>query len=69
MGWPMAEAIRSVPVSQAPYKRCRSEYGSLKVDRVKRLKKLEVDNNRHRRAVSDLTIEKLILEEAVSRNC
>jgi len=63
-GWPVAKAIRSIGVTEVTYYRWRSEYGGLKGDQVKRLKELEAENNRLRRAVSDLTIEKLILKEA-----
>lgn len=67
-GRPMAEAVRSIGVTEVTYYRWRSEYGGLKGDQVKRLKELEAENNRLRRAVSDLTIEKLILKEAASGN-
>jgi len=63
-GRPVAEAVRSLGVTEVTYYRWRSEYGGLKGDQVKRLKELEAENNRLRRAVSDLTIEKLILKEA-----
>ena len=43
----------------------RNEYGGLKLDQVKRLKELEAENGRLRRAVSDLTLDKLILQEAL----
>ena len=67
-GRPVAEAIRSIGVTEVTYYRWRSEYGGLKGVQVKRLKELEAENNRLRRAASDLTIEKLILEEAASGN-
>ncbi len=51
-------------MTEVTYYRWQSEYGGLKGDRVKRLKELEAENSRLRRAVSDLTIEKLILKEA-----
>jgi transposase-like protein len=63
-GRPVAEAVRSIGVTEVTYYRWRSEYGGLKGDQVKRLKELEAENNRLCRAVSDLTIEKLILKEA-----
>ena len=63
-GRPVAEAVRSIGVTEVTYYRWRSEYGGLKGDQVKRLKELEAENNRLRRAGSDLTIEKLILKEA-----
>ena len=67
-GKTVAEAIRSIGVTEVTYYRWRSEYGGLKGDQVKRLKELEAENNRLRRAVSDLTIEKLILKEASGGN-
>jgi putative transposase len=67
-GKPVAEAIRSIDVTEVTYYRWRSEYGGLKGDQVKRLKELEAENTRLRRAVSDLTVEKLILKEAASGN-
>ena len=67
-GKPVAEAIRSIGVTEVTYYRWRSEYGGLKGDQVKRLKELETENTRLRRAVSDLTLEKLILREAASGN-
>ena len=67
-GRPVADAVRSIGVTEVTYYRWRSEYGGLKGDQVKRLKELEAENNRLRRAVSDLTIEKLILKEAAGGN-
>jgi putative transposase len=62
------DAIRSIGVTDATFYRWRQEYGGLKVDQVKRMKELEAENARLRRAVSDLTVEKLILKEAASGN-
>lgn len=67
-GRTMAEAIRQIGVTEVTYYRWRNEYGGLKSDQVKRLKDLEMENARLRRAVSDLTLEKLILKEAASGN-
>ena len=67
-GRPVAEAVRSIGVTEVTYYRWRQEYGGLKGDQVKRLKELERENARLRRAVSDLTLEKLILREAASGN-
>ena len=55
-------------MTEVTYYRWRQEYGGLKGDQVKRLKELEAENSRLRRAVSDLTLEKLILREAASGN-
>ena len=63
-GRTVAEAIRSIGVTEVTYYRWRSEYGGLKSDQVKRLKELEAENARLRRAVSDLTLDKMILKEA-----
>ncbi len=63
-GKSMAEAIRSIGVTEVTYYRWRSEYGGLKGDQVKRLKELEAENARLRRAVCDLTLDKTILAKA-----
>ena len=67
-GKTVAEAIRSIEVTEVTYYRWRQEYGGLKSDQVKRLNDLEQENARLRKAVSDLTLEKLILKEATSGN-
>ena len=67
-GQRVAEAIRAIGVSEVTYYRWRQEYGGLKSDQVKRLKQLEAENTRLRRAVSDLTLDKLILQEAARGN-
>ena len=67
-GKSMAEAIRSIGVTEVTYYRWRSGYGGLKGDQVKRLKELETENARLRRAVSDLTLDKMILVEAARGN-
>ena len=67
-GRPVADAVRSIGVTEVTYCRWRNEYGGLKGDQVKRLKELETENSRLRRAVSDLTLDKLILTEAAKGN-
>ena len=67
-GRAVAEAIRSIGVTEVTYYRWRSEYGGLKGDQVKRLKELETENSRLRRAISDLTLDKMILAEAARGN-
>lgn len=67
-GRSVGEAVRSIGVTQFTYYRWRKEFGGLKGDQVKRLKELEKENARLRKAVSDLTLEKLILAEAASGN-
>jgi transposase-like protein len=67
-GRSVADAVRAIGVSEVTYYRWRSEYGGLKGDQVKRLKALEAENARLRRAVSDLTLDKVILAEAARGN-
>jgi putative transposase len=67
-GKTVAEGARVIGVTEATYYRGRSEYGGLKLDQVKRLKQLEQENGRLRKAVADLTLEKLVLKEAASGN-
>ena len=67
-GQNIADAVRQIGVSEVTYYRWRQEYGGLKTDQVKRLKELEQENNRLRKAVSDLTLDKLILTEAAKGN-
>jgi transposase-like protein len=67
-GVAIAEAVRQIGVTEVTYYRWRQEYGGLKLDQVKRLKELELENARLRKAVSDLTLDKLILKEAARGN-
>jgi len=67
-GHNIADAIRQIGVSEVTYYRWRQEFGGLKTDQVKRLKELETENSRLRKAVSDLTLDKLILQEAARGN-
>ena len=56
----MSDVIGQIGVTEVTYYRWRQEYGGLKLDQVKRLKDLELENTRLRKAVSDLTLDKLI---------
>jgi transposase-like protein len=67
-GQNIADAIRQIGVSEVTYYRWRQEFGGLKTDQVKRLKELETENSRLRKAISDLTLDKLILQEAARGN-
>ena len=67
-GHNIADAIRQIGVSEVTYYRWRQEYGGLKTEQVRRLKELEQENARLRRAISDLTLDKLILQEAARGN-
>jgi putative transposase len=67
-GRSIAEAVKTIAVTETTYFRWRAEYGGMKNDQVKRLKALELESTRLRRAVSDLTLDKLILTEAARGN-
>ena len=67
-GKSVAETIRLLGISDVTYYRWRKEYGGMAPSQVKRLKELEKENQRLRKAVSDLTLDKLILEEAAKGN-
>ena len=67
-GISVADAIRQIGVSDVTYYRWRQEFGGLTTLQIKRLKELEAENARLRRAVSDLTLDKVILQEAARGN-
>lgn len=67
-GETVGQICRMLAVSEQSYYRWRREYGGLKVDQAKRLKELEKENQRLRRAVSDLTLDAMILKEAARGN-
>ena len=67
-GRSVSDAVRAIGVTEVTYYRWRQEFGGLKTDQVKRLKELEAENARLRRAVSDLTLDKMILAEAAKGN-
>ncbi len=67
-GETVTRAVRQIGVSEQTYYRWRNEYGGLSIDQAKRLKQLEQENARLKRAVADLTLDKLILKEAAEGN-
>jgi transposase-like protein len=67
-GQSVSDAVRSIGVTDVTYYRWRAEFGGLKTDQVKRMRDLELENQRLRKAVSDLTLDKLILSEAAKGN-
>jgi len=67
-GQSVADAVRGIGVTEVTYYRWRQEFGGLKTDQIKRMKELEAENARLRRAVSDLTLDKMILAEAAKGN-
>ena len=67
-GKKVPEAVKAIGISEVTYYRWRKEYGGMDVSQAKRLKELEQENARLRKAVSDLTLDKLILQEAARGN-
>ena len=67
-GSTVAEASRQIGVTQQTFYRWRNEFGGLRIDQVKRLKQLESENTRLKRAIADLTLDNQILKEAASGN-
>ena len=67
-GSTVAEACRQIGVTEQTFYRWRNTYGGLRIDQVKRLKQLETDNGRLKRAVADLTLDNQILREAAEGN-
>ena len=67
-GQTVASVIKALGVSDVTYYRWRKDYGGMNTSQLKRLKELEQENARLRQAVSDLTLDKLILKEALEGN-
>ena len=67
-GQTVADAVRAIGVTEVTYYRWRQEYGGLKTNQVRHMKELELENQRLRKAVADLTLDKLILAEAARGN-
>jgi len=62
------QAVREISVTENTYYRWRTEYGGLNIDQARKLKKLEKENAQLKRAVAELTLDKLILKEAAEGN-
>lgn len=67
-GMSIADAVRQIGTTEQTFYRWRKQYGGMSRDQLKRLKELEKENQRLRRAVSDLTLDKQILAEAARGN-
>ena len=67
-GKKIGEVCRGLGISEQSYFRWRREYGGLKTTQAKRIKDLERENSRLKKAVADLTLDKLILREALEGN-
>ncbi len=64
----VSEICREIGVTVNTYYRWRKEYGGMQINQAKRLKELERENSRLKRAVADLTLDNLILKEASEGN-
>ena len=67
-GKTVGEAARQLGVAEQTYYRWRSQYGGMKTDQARKLKELERENARLKKAVAELTLDKLILKEAAEGN-
>jgi len=67
-GMTVGQICRQLCIAEQTYYRWRKEYGGLKVSQAKRLKDLERENKRLKKAVADLTIDKVVLKEALEGN-
>ena len=67
-GMARADAIRTIQITEQTFYRWRKQYGGMGTTQLKELKRLQKENERLRRAVSDLTLDKLILAEATKGN-
>ena len=67
-GRSIAEVVQQLAISEQTFHRWRNQYGGMKADEAKRLKELEIENKRLKKAVADLTLDKQILEEALKGN-
>ena len=67
-GRTVAQACRDLGVAESSSHRWRGQYGGMQTDELRRLKELEKENERLKRIVADLTLDKLILKEAARGN-
>ena len=67
-GTTLEEAVRKVGISDVTYHRWKKEYGGLRTDQARRLKELEVENDRLKRAVANLALDNQILKEVAKGN-
>ena len=67
-GKKVAEVVKELGIHEVTYYRWRKQYGGMRVNQMQRLKELEKENTHLRKAVSDLTLDKMILQEAAKGN-
>jgi transposase-like protein len=64
-GESIAQVLQKLQVSEATYHRWRTQFGGMKSDAMKRLKELEEENRKLKRAVADLTLDKVMLKDVI----
>ena len=67
-GSTMGQVCQKLAIAEQTFHRWRNQYGGMKANDAKRLKQLEIENRRLKKAVADLTLDKQILEEATKGN-
>jgi putative transposase len=67
VGVPVMELIRKVGISEQPFHRWKKQFTGLEVDQVRQLKQLQEENARLKRLVADLTLDKTMLQEVLSK--
>ena len=67
-GMTVGKICRQLSISEQSYYRWRKQYGGMKISQVKRMKDMERENDRFKKAVADLTLDKVILKEALEGN-
>ena len=69
VGKTIGQVVQALEISEQTFHRWRHQYGGMKAEEAKRLKKLEQENKRLKKLVADLTLDKDILKEALEGNC
>ena len=67
-GMKVPDVVKALGIHEITYYRWRKEFGGMKISQAKRLKELEKENSRLRKAVSNLSLDKVILQEAAQGN-
>jgi putative transposase len=69
LGTPVVEVCRKMGVSQATMYKWREKFGGMGPSELRRLRQLEEENNKLKRLVADLTLDKVMLQDVLQKNC
>ena len=69
VGVPIGELVRQVGISEQTFYRWKKRYAKLEIDQVRQLKQLQEENQRRKRLVADLTLDKTMLQDVLAKNC